>query len=159
MKKKIVWIASWFWLAVVFVAAPAAAQRGPEAPTRQCPLITKEIHNLVKATVRETCLVGCKGCGCKGGTGFRAKTGQCVGFAEILSKCGPPPHSNCVAECFPTLPSCARLGIDWLKALTAGAGITLLFVPSEVPDTATPKDQPIGPADVVLPPTSQQVPQ
>ncbi|PZA12574.1 hypothetical protein DNX69_10510 [Rhodopseudomonas palustris] len=39
----------------------------------------------------------CKGCGCKGGTGYRAPDGHCVGFRELDRVCGAPP-TRCVFE-------------------------------------------------------------
>ena len=42
----------------------------------------------------------CKGCGCKGGPGWRhIATGRCVGFRELAAKCGDPPSDRlCVFE-------------------------------------------------------------
>jgi hypothetical protein len=39
----------------------------------------------------------CRGCGCKGGPGYRAPDGHCVGFKELDKVCGNPP-SRCVFE-------------------------------------------------------------
>ena len=39
----------------------------------------------------------CQGCGCKGGPGYRAPDGHCVGFRELDKVCGSPP-SRCVFE-------------------------------------------------------------
>ena len=39
----------------------------------------------------------CHGCGCKGGPGYRAADGHCVGFRELDKVCGNPP-SLCVFE-------------------------------------------------------------
>jgi hypothetical protein len=39
----------------------------------------------------------CHGCGCKGGPGYRAPDGHCVGFVELDKVCGNPP-SRCVFE-------------------------------------------------------------
>jgi hypothetical protein len=39
----------------------------------------------------------CKGCGCKGGPGYRAPDGHCVGFAELDKVCGNPP-TRCIFE-------------------------------------------------------------
>ncbi len=39
----------------------------------------------------------CRGCGCKGGPGYRAPDGHCVGFRELDMVCGNPP-SRCVFE-------------------------------------------------------------
>ncbi|MDF3812919.1 MULTISPECIES: hypothetical protein [Rhodopseudomonas] len=38
-----------------------------------------------------------KGCGCKGGPGYRAPDGHCVGFRELNKVCGQPPTA-CVFE-------------------------------------------------------------
>jgi len=41
----------------------------------------------------------CKGCGCKGGPGYRIKaTGKCVGFKALMAKCGDPPTLRCTFE-------------------------------------------------------------
>lgn len=40
----------------------------------------------------------CRGCGCKGGTGYRAPDGHCVGFREFDAICGRPPHAACTFE-------------------------------------------------------------
>ncbi len=42
----------------------------------------------------------CRGCGCKGGPGWREiATGRCVGFRDIDQKCGRPPSATlCVFE-------------------------------------------------------------
>jgi hypothetical protein len=39
----------------------------------------------------------CTGCGCKGGPGYRAPDGHCVGFAELDKVCGNP-ASRCIFE-------------------------------------------------------------
>jgi len=39
----------------------------------------------------------CQGCGCKGGPGYRAPDGHCVGFRELDKICGNPP-TGCVFE-------------------------------------------------------------
>jgi hypothetical protein len=40
----------------------------------------------------------CKGCGCKGGPGYRGPNGQCVGFRQLDKVCGVPPTINCTFE-------------------------------------------------------------
>jgi hypothetical protein len=40
----------------------------------------------------------CRGCGCKGGHGYRAPDGHCVGFRELDKVCGNPPTGGCVFE-------------------------------------------------------------
>ncbi|WP_333824725.1 hypothetical protein [Pinisolibacter sp.] len=42
----------------------------------------------------------CRGCGCKGGPGWRhIASGRCVGFRDLAAKCGDPPSPKlCVFE-------------------------------------------------------------
>ncbi|PZQ10193.1 MAG: hypothetical protein DI565_20165 [Ancylobacter novellus] len=40
----------------------------------------------------------CRGCGCKGGPGYRGPDGRCVGFRNLAKVCGSPPETNCVFE-------------------------------------------------------------
>jgi len=40
----------------------------------------------------------CKGCGCKGGPGYRGPDGRCVGFKQLTKVCGNPPESRCTFE-------------------------------------------------------------
>lgn len=41
----------------------------------------------------------CKGCGCKGGPGYRSNaTGKCVGFKALTATCGNPPTLRCTFE-------------------------------------------------------------
>lgn len=37
-------------------------------------------------------------CGDRGGPGYRAPNGRCVGWADIGKTCGSPPTKNCIAE-------------------------------------------------------------
>jgi hypothetical protein len=37
-------------------------------------------------------------CGTRGGPGYRAPDGHCVGWAEIGKVCGSPPSTRCTAE-------------------------------------------------------------
>src|SRR5687768_6189223 len=37
-------------------------------------------------------------CGTRGGPGYRAADGKCVGWAELARKCGSPPDLRCTAE-------------------------------------------------------------
>jgi len=54
-------------LAGLLAQAPAASARCPDRPP-------------------------CKGCGCKGGPGYRVNaTGKCVGFKALKATCGDPP--------------------------------------------------------------------
>jgi len=40
----------------------------------------------------------CHGCGCKGGPGYRAPDGRCVGFTNLTKVCGAPPEQSCTFE-------------------------------------------------------------
>lgn len=40
----------------------------------------------------------CKGCGCKGGPGYRGPDGRCVGFKQLDKLCGNPPETRCSFE-------------------------------------------------------------
>lgn len=40
----------------------------------------------------------CKGCGCKGGPGYRGPDGKCVGFKALDKICGVPPETRCIFE-------------------------------------------------------------
>ena len=40
----------------------------------------------------------CRGCGCKGGPGYRGPDGTCVGFKDLARVCGDPPTSRCAFE-------------------------------------------------------------
>ena len=55
------------------------------------------------APVEARCLIDptpCRGCGCKGGPGWRhIATHRCVGFRDLAAKCGDPPSPKlCVFE-------------------------------------------------------------
>jgi hypothetical protein len=39
-----------------------------------------------------------RGCGSRGGPGYRGPDGKCVGWAEIARVCGTPPTSRCSQE-------------------------------------------------------------
>jgi len=40
----------------------------------------------------------CKGCGCKGGPGYRGPNNKCVGFKNLTKICGNPPTKRCIFE-------------------------------------------------------------
>ncbi|MEP9356788.1 hypothetical protein ABLE93_24970 [Xanthobacter sp. KR7-65] len=52
------------------------------------------------AAAKESCpeRPPCRGCGCKGGPGYRGPDGRCVGFADLARVCGSPPTARCVFE-------------------------------------------------------------
>jgi len=43
----------------------------------------------------------CKGCGCKGGSGWRGPDGTCVSTAKLEEICGSPPGAACKQEAAP----------------------------------------------------------
>lgn len=51
------------------------------------------------AFAQEVCR--CKGCGCKGGPGWRGPEGTCVSQAKLAEICGSPPSAPCVQEAAP----------------------------------------------------------
>jgi hypothetical protein len=48
------------------------------------------------AVAQETCR--CKGCGCKGGPGWRGPDGICVSKAKLAEICGTPAGTPCTQE-------------------------------------------------------------
>ena len=48
------------------------------------------------AYAQEACR--CKGCGCKGGPGWRGPEGTCVSQAKLAEICGSPPGAPCMKE-------------------------------------------------------------
>lgn len=119
---------------VLFGVAGARAQSAPaierEDAERLCPLVSKQLAAKAAEAVKTMshCEVYCSGCGCKGGPGYRSKlTGRCVGWADIVSVCGQPPHARCTRECEPVVAGCA--GRAWVKALAAKMGLAITFLP------------------------------
>ena len=51
------------------------------------------------AVAQETCR--CKGCGCKGGSGWRSPNGFCVSEAKLAEICGSPAGTPCTQEAAP----------------------------------------------------------
>lgn len=43
-------------------------------------------------------LPACRGCGCKGGPGYRGPDGRCVGWKDLSRSCGTPLPGRCIAE-------------------------------------------------------------
>jgi hypothetical protein len=100
-----------------------------EDTQRLCPYVSAELAAKVVAALKgmSQCEVHCSGCGCKGGPGYRSRsTGHCVGWGEIVSVCGPPPHQLCDRECEPVVAGCT--GRAWVKALAAKSGLAVPFM-------------------------------
>ena len=108
------------------------AQDAVEDTTRLCPLVSIELaHRIARAVDGQgVCDVTCRGCGCKGGPGYREiATDNCVGWADLIKKCGPEPHSLCKAECEPVSAGCP--GRAWIKQLVRGDIPDVSFIPGQ----------------------------
>ena len=130
----------------------ASAQRGPEDDTRACPLITPELAKLAAANTKGRCVSGCRGCGCKGGPGYRGPDNGCVGYADIIRKCGPAPHkeNGCKRECKSVATGCEGFGRVWLKELAKTANIVVEFVEAD-PEPVLASEPPILPSANIQP--------
>jgi hypothetical protein len=106
---------------------PALAQ-DDEDHQLLCPLLTPDLVHAILPDVigHGACKVRCTGCGCKGGPGYRDQAHNCVGYANIIQKCGPPPHLACAAECAPVREGCDH-GRVWLKNALAEHGLSVQF--------------------------------
>jgi hypothetical protein len=124
-------------LALSLGGGPAAWSQEDEDHAQVCPLLTVDLLQKVLPEVKGqgACKVYCRGCGCKGGPGYRDQAGHCVGYADIIQKCGPPPHHLCKAECAPLREGCGH-GRVWLKDLAARSGLTVRFIPADPPEPA-----------------------
>ena len=52
--------------------------------------------SVLPAFAQEACR--CKGCGCKGGSGWRGPDGACVSKAKLAEICGSPAGTPCTQE-------------------------------------------------------------
>ena len=116
-------------VACALFAAPAVKAQDDEDHRRVCPLLTEELVRAIMPAVsgHGGCAVRCSGCGCKGGPGYRDAGGQCVGYANLIARCGPPPHRGCQAECAPVAEGCDH-GRVWLKGFLTGQGLAVQFL-------------------------------
>ena len=117
------------------VPEDAAAQLAvPEVPG--CLQVTKKLGKFFAAQELGKCPAICSGCGCNGGPGFRApsrgdgKKGACVGFRDVNSVCGPPPHNGCKAECKPVIPECLGHGRAWFALNAKALNMELEWLPA-----------------------------
>ena len=75
----------------------------------QARYITEQRGKLVME-VRDGRTGACRGCGCKGGPGYRSlETRRCAGYHNLISLCGPAPHTQrCLPECKPFVDGYSR---------------------------------------------------
>ena len=120
-------------LAPLLFGIPSAWAQDDEDHQRICPLLTEQLVRAIIPAIagHGGCAVRCSGCGCKGGPGYRDSDGKCVGYANVIQKCGPPPHRGCQAECAPVSDGCDH-GRVWLKGFLAHAGLSVQFTAANV---------------------------
>ncbi len=93
--------------AIIIVLGFSIAALAQGGDGSACQLLTKErAAAFAIARKGSACQVECKGCGCKGGPGYRNAKGRCVGYKNLIRECGPPPHLRCAAECTPVAAGC-----------------------------------------------------
>jgi hypothetical protein len=94
------------------LASVLVSLAGSAAVAQECSVLSgaeaKEVANKDAAQ----CDTQCTGCGCKGGPGYRGADGRCVGYSNLISKCGPKPHDSkgCTRECFVVISECRSKG-------------------------------------------------
>lgn len=118
-----------------FRTSATAQPAAPEDARAMCIQVPVALlpHIVAAVSGKGLCATSCKGCGCKGGPGYR-HGGRCVSWADLVRKCGPPPHSGCERECRPVQPGC--LGRAWVKELATANGLAVHFVEHD-PDAET----------------------
>lgn len=128
-------------------ASPAIAQED-EDHQLVCPLLTPDLVHAIlpEVTGHGACKVRCTGCGCKGGPGYRDQAHNCVSYANIIQKCGPPPHLACDAECAPVRAGCDH-GRVWLKNALAGLGLSVQFTGAHKSELPPAQQDPLQHAD------------
>jgi hypothetical protein len=134
--------------AIVLIFAPTAQAQEDEDHQSVCPLLTRQLLQIIlpEVTGHGTCNVRCEGCGCKGGPGYRDRDHKCVGYANLIQRCGPPPHSGCVAECAPVSTGCDH-GRVWVKNTLARAGLSAQFTPANARALAPAQQHPLQDAN------------
>ena len=72
-------------MAAVLVALAASLEADAQVRTERAAALT----------VAPALMVRCKGCGCRGGPGWRVlKTGRCAGHRDFRKRCGNPPSTR-----------------------------------------------------------------
>ena len=123
-------------LCACLISLSVARADDDEDKRQVCPVISAELLQKIIPLVKgkgERCQTSCTGCGCKGGPGYRAADAKCVGYADLIAKCGPPPHRGCRRECALPAKECV-VGRVWLKAVAASAGLALTFIEADPPE-------------------------
>ena len=137
------------WIALVLIGmvstlSVGAQALGDEDQRLVCPVISAELAKSIAAQIKGEgrCSAFCRGCGCKGGPGYRAADGKCVGYANLIRECGPPPHKLCRRECAPIVAGCLgrAAGRAWLRSFAAGLGLEVTFLPAEVAEGEKPAE-------------------
>lgn len=136
------------WIALILAVltlllSPAVAQEpGDEDRLLVCPVISELLAKRIATEIKGQgrCSAFCRGCGCKGGPGYRASDDRCVGYADLIRKCGSPPHAGCTRECAPIAAACLGhvAGRAWLRTFASGLGQEVKFLPAEVQKGGTP---------------------
>lgn len=95
----------------------------PAANAQECFNVTPELAQSAAKAVRGKghCQIRCEGCGCKGGPGFRGPDLKCVGWANLVRVCGPPPYTKCSRECAPVVTGCADIAAEAAKTIEVDA--------------------------------------
>jgi hypothetical protein len=70
---------------------PPSTRCTPDAPDPRA-------ERLIVTPKGDPSLPPCRGCGCKGGPGYRAPTGRCVSWKELARVCGAELPGACIAE-------------------------------------------------------------
>jgi hypothetical protein len=81
------------------------------------------------------CQLFCKGCGCKGGPGFRKQDGLCASMPDLArGACGNAPgYEKCSRECTPLFQGCTRTALPAVDVapIKIDTGLTLFEVTGE----------------------------
>ena len=81
---------------------------------------------LILPAVTNTALSADRGCGSRGGPGYRGPNGRCIGWSSIRSICGDPPTTRCTLE-----------GANAATADAGGLGIKPTKTRKPLPHSAT----------------------
>ena len=99
-----------FALLIIMLSNAVAAQPNScvSFSKEQALFIVEERGGLVAEVRGKTGL--CKGCGCKGGPGYRIlASSHCAGYVNLIKECGPAPHTQgCRPECVPVVVGYAK---------------------------------------------------